>query len=140
MPIESRDVDGGRGVLITASGAVSGQDYLEFHRDHLTQTPERFRKYRFSLSDYRTVTDVEVPSAAIQEVAGLCRNAAEVNPDIVVGLVTGRDLVFGLGRMWQLLTEGIDWETRVFKSMEEARGWIPERVHARWAITDPTLE
>jgi len=139
MPIEIKDVDGGRGNVITASGFLRDEEYIETLKRHLSQDKEKFKKYRYSLADYRAVTEVEISTPAIQLVASLCKAAAFVNPDVVVAVVAESDLKFGLSRMWEMLCEGIPWETSVFKSYEDAEKWIAERVKDKWNIVDPTI-
>ena len=41
-------------------------------------------------------------------------------------IVTTDDGTFGLTRMWQTLAEanGVEFETRVFRALEEARAWL----------------
>jgi hypothetical protein len=140
MPVEITDIDGGRGVRITGTGIVTGDEYLDVHRQHLTEDPVRFREYRHSLSDYRGATKIEIPTPAIHEVARLCREAAEVNPEIVVALLVETDLAFGLSRMWQALVDEVPWEVQVFRRADEAREWIVDRVRTRWGIIDLRLD
>jgi hypothetical protein len=108
-------------------------------KQHLSQAAGKFKKYRFSLCDYRGLTKIEVSTPSIQLIANLCRSAAAVNPDAVVALVAESDLSYGLSRMWEMLCEDIAWETCVFKRYEEAEAWIRERVEERWNIVDLTI-
>ncbi len=139
MPFDIVDVDGELGSLLTATGTIGGEEYIEAVRGHLTQDPERYRKYRYSLSNYRDVDEIGVETTAVATVAELCKQAAAVNPDAIVAVVAKRDLVFGLSRMWEMMTEGTGWEIHVFRTAEEAREWIRERVHIRFGITGLTF-
>jgi hypothetical protein len=139
MPIEIRDLDEGRGNLIIGSGTVTSEEYLTTHKAHLTQAEDKFRKYRYSLCDYTTVTKVEISSKDVQLIAKLSKDAAAVNPDAVVAVVADRDVIYGLSRMWQISSDGTQWEIRVFKSTDDAKKWIVERVKERFGIDDLTL-
>ena len=66
MTIEIKDLDGGIGNAIIASGIVTGQDYVETHKRHLTQNKEKFKKYRYSLNDWTEVTQVDVSNEDIK--------------------------------------------------------------------------
>jgi hypothetical protein len=73
-------------------------------------------------------------------VSSICRTAAAaVNPDAIVAVVAETDLTYGLSRMWEIMCDEIDWEIRIFRSTEEARNWIMERVKERWNIIDLTI-
>ena len=60
MTIEIKDLDGGLGTTITGRGVITGQEYVEVHTSHLTQDKEKFKKYRYSLSDWTEVTQVDI--------------------------------------------------------------------------------
>lgn len=67
--------------------------------------------------DFSQVTGCEVSSAEIRQVA--------VSPPVFPAgymrvLVIPRDFIYGLARMFQILTEGTRPELRVVRSMEEA--------------------
>ena len=62
MPIEMRDLGGGIGVIITGQGVVSDEEWVDALVKHLTQDEDKFKKYRYSLSDYTAVTEIELSS------------------------------------------------------------------------------
>jgi hypothetical protein len=49
MPIEIRDLDNGIGVLISGTGVVTEEEFVDSHKKHLTQDEEKFKKYRYSM-------------------------------------------------------------------------------------------
>jgi hypothetical protein len=140
MAIEIRDVRDGLGVMITATGFLSEEEYLDSLRQHLTQDREKFKRYRYSLSDFSDLTGFEIRTSAVRTVADLCRSAARVNPDMVVAVVAAQDAAFGLSRMWEALSDEGAWEIHVFRKREEAREWIAQHVKKRWNITDLALD
>ena len=83
MPMETKDLDGGVGVLISASGLVTETEYLDALTKHLTQDEEKFKKYRYTLCDYTAITDVEVSADAIRRVAELSKTAAVINDPVL---------------------------------------------------------
>jgi hypothetical protein len=139
MPVEITDVDDGLGNLITATGVVTDDEYVESCRRHLTQDPARFARYRFSLADFSQATRLDVSTEAIRQVVDLCIQAAEANADTVVAVVVPTDLGFGLARMWEMLSSRTSWEIRVFREVEVARSWIEARLRDRWHISHVTL-
>lgn len=71
--------------------------------------------------DFSKVTDFEVSTAAIREVAA----SPPVFPaGYMRVLVIPRDFIYGLARMFQILTEETRPELRVVRTMEEAYGLL----------------
>jgi aconitase A len=136
MPIEVKNVNGGIGVSIVGRGVVTEREYLHTLRKHLTQDPEKFKKYRYSLSDYTAVTKVEVSTEAIWSIAELCKSAAKVNPDAVVAIVVDRDYLFGLSRMMETVMDDVEWDYLIFRNKEDAETWIRQRVWQKYSIDD----
>jgi len=140
MPIEIEDCDGGIGVRLVFRGIVTDQEFLESLKWHLTQDNERFKKYRYSLSDLSAITEVNIAHETIQQVAYLCEDAAKINPDPFVAYFADNDLVYGLSRMFDTLVGNTNWETMVFRSRNEALEWIRERVKEKFGIDDLTFQ
>lgn len=139
MTIHITDVDGGIGNLILMSGIITDSEFVEVMQKHLAQDPDKYKRYRFSLTDLSDVTELNVSTDVIREHSNACIRSAEVNPDAVVAVVAPEDIDFGLSRMWELQSDDIPWEIRVFRDSEEAKTWIRERVKERWNITDLTM-
>jgi len=140
MPIEIKDCDGGIGVRLVFQGVVSDKEYLESLERHLTQDNERFKKYRYSLTDLSALTEVNVTNATIQQVAYLCEEASKINPDPLVAFFADNDLFYGLSRMFETLVMNTNWETMAFRSRNEAVEWIRERVREKFGIDDLTFQ
>ena len=140
MPIKIKDCDGGIGVRLVFRGIVSDQEYLESLKRHLTQDNEKFKKYRYSLTDLSALTEARVTNETIQHVAYFCEEASKINPNPVVVLFTDNDLFYGLSRMFESLVANTNWETMVFRSKNEAVEWIRERVREKFGIDNLTLK
>lgn len=139
MPIEIKDVNGGLGCILLAIGVVEKKEYIDAMRKHLTQDTEKFKRYRYNLADWTAVTAGDIPSESIQLVAELCKKAAAVNPNIIVGSVAGQDLSFGLVRMAHIRRDGADWESKAFRNRVEAEAWIEQRVKEKYDIDNLTF-
>jgi len=140
MPIEIKDCDGGIGVILLFRGIVSDQEYLESLKRHLTQDNERFKKYRYSLTDLSAITEVNITNETIEHVASLCVEASKINPDPLVAFFANNDTFYGLSRMFETLVVDTNWETMAFRSRNEAVGWIRERVREKFGIDNLTLK
>ncbi len=67
MPIEIKDLEGGLGNIILDRGIVTEEEFVDVLKKHLTQDKEKFKKYRYSLTDYAAVTKVEFPQKQLNE-------------------------------------------------------------------------
>jgi hypothetical protein len=99
----------------TLEGRMTGAILLDFHaraaRYIASRPPCR------GILDFSKVTDCEVSSAAIREVAA--------SPPVFPAgyarvLVIPRDFIYGLARMFQILTQETRPELQVVRTMEEA--------------------
>ena len=139
MPIEIKDLDDGMGVSIIGRGVVTEEEYVDTLKKHLTQDKNKFKKYRYSISDYTAATKEKVPTKAINLIAQLCKEAALVNPDAVVAVVADKDITYGLSRMWEFFLGEIIWEVMVFRSRHDAETWVKKRVNEKFGINDLTM-
>lgn len=140
MAIEIKDLDGGFGNLISVHGVLTGEEYLDAIKKHLSQDAEKFKKYRYSLCDYTNVTQMEISSNDINIVAELSKKASEVNPKVFVALIADKDVAFGLSRMWEILFGEKNWEVMVFRTREDAEAWIRLKVKEKFGIEDLTIQ
>ena len=139
MLIGIKDCDDGVGVIIEFSGTVTDQEYVDSVQRHLTQEPDKFRKYRYSFTDATAITRLDISTESINLIAELCIEASKVNPDPIVAIAADGGLAYGLARMFEALADITNWETMVFKSKEEAIEWIKARVKDRFAIDNLTF-
>ena len=139
MPIKIKDVDNGFGNLILMSGIITEIEFAEAMHGHLSQDPDKFRKYLFSLTDLSEVTELDLSTSVIEKHSRACIHSAEINSEAIVAVVAPRDLEFGFSRMWEILCEEISWEIRVFRNKEEAEIWIRKRVKIKWGLSDLTI-
>ncbi len=137
MPVEVTDLDKGIGVIIRVHGVLKAEEYLRALEEHVSQDTGKFRKYRYSVSDYTGVTEIEdVRTDVVQSVANLCKQAARINPDAVIAVAADRDLLFGLARMWEALSNETGWDIRVFRTFSSAEAWIREMVGQKFGLKD----
>ena len=136
MTIEIKDVDGGLGNIILFTGIVEEEEFVNVMTKHMKQDRDKFKQYRYSLSDLTAVTTIDISRNAIELIANLSEKAANVNPKAVVAIVAGQDLVYGLARMIGILRDETDWEEMVFRNREDAEAWIKKRVREKYGIED----
>ena len=96
MPIVVTDTDGGTGNILQAWDSVTETEFLQAHRDHFGQPAEKFRAYRYGLSDFSDVVSIDIPSECIHELSRMCMAAVPKASDPVVAIVGSQDHIFGL--------------------------------------------
>jgi len=122
MPISYR-IDPSRALVLTeAWGSLTDADILA-HKDRLLKDPA-FRPSMVQLSDVRRVEDLQVTRDGV---------AAMVQHDVThavhrgghrLAIVISLDVVFGMARMYQIMSEQNDSTVGVFRTMEEAMVWL----------------
>jgi len=139
MPVEIRDSDGGLGNIIIGRGIVTEEEWVDALKKHLTQDKDKFRQYRYSLSDYTETTKLEVSTQKIKLIAEYGKRAAIGNPEAIVAVVANQDLIYGLTRMSKTLIGEIGWEIMIFRSREDAEAWIKKRAKEKYGNDGLTI-
>ncbi len=129
-------VDGGAGVIFTYSGFVTDEEFRSSVLKHYAQPAEDYSRYRYSISDFLAVTDMNVEMESVSLIARASEEAAEKNGESVVTLIADNDLYFGLSRMWASLAGAVPWEIGIYRTREETETWIRERVQTLFGIDD----
>ena len=120
--------DQGLGLVRTTSGAVTGEDLLEAHTAYLAENEDQFTNCRYWLYDYSKADCNKVQTHDIMRLAALHRSVASKNPALVVASCCPGDLEFGLSRMWEAFVQPSCWNTRTFRTAEEAKEWISAKL------------
>jgi len=112
-------VDPARSLVLSRGwGPLTSADLTQYAR--LLADDPRFRPDFCQLCDLREVTEVRVGASGIREVAALNPFGAGARRAVVVG----SDVVFGLARMYQMLTESSPDEVEIFRDLDEALRWL----------------
>ena len=139
MSLIIKDLDNGIGSLIIGSGVITREEYVTVLKKHLSEDLEKFRKYRYNIADYTAVLKVEVLAEDIRMIAGLCREVAKKNNEIILARVAPKDITFGLSRMSEAFLDETGWEIMVFRARDEAEAWIRKRVMEKFGIENLKL-
>ena len=129
MPIQIKYTKDG-GVIAEFKGSVTGREIKEAN-ENLYASTEQTKKIAYQIADFSRASSVEITNAEIEELAEQDRNGAEGHPDMLIALVAEKDFVYGLSRMWESLSHDARFETMVFRKIEEAQGWIKEKLKNR---------
>ena len=122
MPISYR-IDPARNLIFTtASGILTDDDILELKR-RLTADPE-FNADMRELSDVRAVTDLRVTTQGVRRMVALDSMHSSRLDGYRLAIVAGEDAIFGMARMYQMLTEDNVPHVAVFRDPDTATRWL----------------
>lgn len=123
MPIRYR-IDPKRGLVLTTATGVLTDDELLAHKRKLRADPD-FRPDMCELSDVRQVTRLEVTPQGVQQFVEQDKSSEQ--PNYRLAIVARADVVFGMARMYQTLTEKSGTQVGVFRDLETAEAWLFRR-------------
>lgn len=133
MPIEIKYCDGGKGVIVTASGVTTGDEFIAvdnevFSRDLGAQP------YRYIFVDMDHSRAMEVSTEQLRRIANHHLTVSRQLPHLVIAVYAKDDLPFANARMWEVFVEGTGWDTRVFRVKSDAVNWVKEIVLAKFGV------
>ncbi len=105
----------------TVKGHVRAEEIARKIEEYHSGEPEKFAIWDFSEAAPANLTHEQ-----LQSLAEFGKKCAERRKGGKTALVVPHDLSFGLGRIWESLTEieSFEVENRAFRSMEKARNWL----------------
>lgn len=122
MPISYRIDQARHLVLTTATGILADNDVLDLKR-RLVADPA-FRPDMRQLSDVRGITALQVTAAGVRGMVALDSANASRLEGHRLAIVTGEDVVFGMARMYQSMTEQNLPGVGVFRDYDAAAAWL----------------
>ncbi len=133
MPIRLKFADDGRGVLYHCTGLITGRDFIEANRG-IASAPERVKDCSYAVVDSTLINDFNISVQDIELMADQGRTASGAHPDIVPAVIAPSDPLYGVSRMWELMSGDTAWEKMVFRSKDEARAWLGEKVREKFKL------
>lgn len=127
------------GNIITGRSIIEEGEAIDVFIGHLTQDEEKFKKYKYSLSDYTATIKIDFSNKSLELIAKYCNMAAKVNSDAVVAFVANKEPIFALIKIYEILSSETIWERMVFTNREDAEVWIKTRVREKYGIYDLTF-
>jgi hypothetical protein len=123
MPATLTTIDGGRGYRLTGAGVLTAAEIIAI-KDGVEADPALPRDLAYWLVDLSRVTELRLTAHDVRAIVAVDRRLARLMPSAVVAVVAPADVVFGLARMWEVLAEGIGWQTQVFREAGAAAAWV----------------
>ena len=116
-------IDSALGVVFTKATGVLTDDDLVGHKQNLLRDPG-FKPGMVELSDVRGVERLEVTPEGIRGFVTQDKADADRLRGFKLAIVASQDVVFGMARMYQMLTAENPLNVNVFRDMEKARVWL----------------
>ena len=130
MPIELVRTPDGIGVTYAAPATLSWEAMLDAD-SRVRREIERNPEIRYLLIDTSEVVDLELDSAAVQVLAERTRATLAAMPAGIVAVVAPSPVVFGVARMWEMLSERPNLVVRVTRSRPEVLAWLKDELTKR---------
>ena len=123
MPYKLAFEKKGRGVVLTFTGSVDGDELYTAVRE--IYQSDRRRRLQYQIADFSDSTRFDVDEEQLRGVAFLDQQAARHYPQMRLAIV-GSDAYFnGADRRYAIYTEvWAGFDSRAFSSIEAARNWI----------------
>ena len=123
MPIDYDIIEDKKLVLAKGIGTISGNDVIR-HLEELSKD-DRYIAPMKKLIDYRLVENINILSGEAWSIAQLKRKLSSVFKGEKCAFISPGDLTFGKSRVHQSLIDSCsDLSTDVFRTVEEAVGWL----------------
>lgn len=127
MPYTSLYIDGGRGVLKTGSGIVTGPQILAVARD-FSLDEIRLCRLVYALVDFSEIDEMQVTPDEVRLIVEVHRKTAVFTPGVLVAIIAQDPLAFGISRFWQSFSEDLGWKAIVVHTRPEAITWLREQL------------
>jgi hypothetical protein len=122
VPLSYRIDPDQKAIFTIALGTLTDDELLE-HKRRLREDP-RLSKGMVELSDIRGIDRLAVTPEGIQRFVMQDELDAEVFQDYKLAIVVNQDVVFGMGRMYEMMTSRNLPDVRIFREMDQAREWL----------------
>ena len=126
MPIKIIYTEDGLGVKYVARGITTGEEVIQTNNKVIND--KRFPSLKYKIADRSECDKYLVDGASVQIVAEQEREASQLNPDLIVALISGSEVQFGMSRMYQSLMAGMGFECDIFEDQEAAMQWINKKI------------
>ncbi len=128
MPIEVRYTDDDLGIDFCAVGRVTGKDVIESKVTIFQE--EGFARLKYWIVDRSRCVEYEVNADDVRSIAELDNEAAKINPDLLIALISETDLQFGMSRMYEAHIDEFGFKTKSFRDRASANEWIQKEMQA----------
>ena len=134
MGLELRHLNNNRGVFATASGDLTGQEFVDAIW-RVNASAAKSKPIFYTYFDFGEVTSI---SLSIRDLAGAAESAiAAANAqetERIVAVVAAQETAFRLATIYTVFIQQAGWEVRTFRDRNEAVAWLRSRAEAKHGI------
>ncbi len=112
---------------------ITSGDYIKTTQQ-MIENEHQFQKLRFVFIDQSNAVSVNIDTERMPTLVELDKTAARINPDLCLAIISKKDILFGLSRMWQAMVGAISWQTYVSRDYAEAAEWLVSKIET---LKDP---
>lgn len=134
MGVELQYLNDNRGVVITASGKVTGEAAVGAVR-RVNALAVTSQPIYYVFSDCNRITSVSISIGDLAKAAECAIEAAKIGTERVVALFAGDEFMYRLALIYKVFIEQTGWEVWAFRDRAEAVAWLRSRVALKHGIT-----
>jgi hypothetical protein len=127
MPIKINFIDNGVGIEFISSGIVTGKEIIEANKKVYTR--ENLSKLKYKIVDRTTCSNYSVTTEEIKIIANQDNEAAKINPNVLIALISTTPLQYGMSRMWEAYTDDIGFQVGIFIDRDSADNWLRTKLN-----------
>jgi hypothetical protein len=127
MPLTLKYINDGVGVEFILSGLVTGAEVIEANKK-IYSTSEKIIKQKYQLIDRTQCTEYQITAEEIKIIAEQDKEAAKLNPNILMVFVATNAQQFGVSRMWQEHVGESGFLTKIFRNRKSAEKWLEQQL------------
>ncbi|MCE0558357.1 MULTISPECIES: hypothetical protein [unclassified Motilimonas] len=125
MPLSIKRLNDG-GVIIQATGVINVNDIREIKSTLYTDN-HSIKNIHYQILDYSQAQDLDLSHEDIWKMALRDKEALQINPHMLIAVISEKDVIYGLSRMWNAYTETTPLNTGVFRDLANAEEWVMQR-------------
>jgi hypothetical protein len=123
MPIESYPVPEHNMAVFVHTGRVPDEEFMSFYKSFFES--DTFDPPMKILVDLReTSSSTRSPETLLNFAEVAKGKLADIESSTKVAVVAPKDLSFGLARLYEILSDSVNWSFVVFRSMDAASAWL----------------
>ncbi|MCW3807571.1 hypothetical protein [Plebeiibacterium marinum] len=111
----------GANIIVKFSGLVSYQEINE--ADGIIYGNKHFDQMQYQVFDFSGIDGFNVNELEMKMIGTLDKASSHWNNSVKVAVITDDPKIVELTRVYEGVMDDSDWETKIFKSMEDALKW-----------------
>jgi hypothetical protein len=128
------------GAVIRSAGEFHIDEMIEAKRDVAKKYPDGV-PWLFVVVDLSEVTSLNAQTAEVERLVEQDRLLAVLTrPELPFAVIAPQDSYFGMARMWQSISDGVGWDTQIFRDRIKTEVWIREQVQKKYNVPLPNID